>query len=316
MTAADVSSQLKLCRRTTPAGAATLASRRQSIRTLGAVDNAEELGRITLPLSDGSQVRLDQIARITDGHAERTTLAFRDGKPVIGFQIKRSNGYSDVSVANGVREAMARFQTAHPEVTITEASNTVQPIEDNYHGSMGLLYEGAILAVLVVWWFLRDVRATLLSAVALPLSVLPTFLVMYLAGFSLNTMSLLSLSLIIGILVDDAIVEVENIARHLRMGKTPYEAAMEAADEIGLAVIATTLTWWRCFCRRRSCPAFRASSSGSSAITAVGRGAVVAAGRAAAHADDGRLPDEAQPAMSRADGWLMTALSGLGARLS
>jgi multidrug efflux pump subunit AcrB len=242
VTAASVSSQLKYVQTDSSGGRGDVGDRRQSIRTLGAVQNVEELGRLTLPLSGGLQVRLDQIARITDGPAERTTLGYRDGKPVIGFQIKRSNGYSDVSVANGVREAVARFQAAHPEVTITEASNTVQPIEDNYHGSMGLLFEGAILAVLVVWWFLRDGRATFLSAVALPLSILPTFLTMYLLDFSLNTISLLSLSLTIGILVDDAIVEVENIARHLRMGKTPYQAAMEAADEIGLAVIATTLT--------------------------------------------------------------------------
>jgi multidrug efflux pump subunit AcrB len=242
VTAGSVSSQLKNVQADNSGGRGDIGDRRQSIRTLGAVQNVEELGRLTLPLPGGSQVRLDQIARITDGHAERTTLAYRDGKPVVGFQIKRSNGYSDVSAANGVREAVARFQAAHPEVTITEASNTVQPIEDNYHGSMGLLYEGAILAVLVVWWFLRDARATFLSAVALPLSILPTFLTMYLLDFSLNTISLLSLSLTIGILVDDAIVEVENIARHLRMGKTPYQAAMEAADEIGLAVITTTLT--------------------------------------------------------------------------
>src|SRR5262249_53366406 len=153
-----------------------------------------------------------------------------------------SNGYSDVSVAKGAREAITHFQSAHPEVSISEASNTVQPIEDNYDGSMGLLYDGAILAVVVVGWFLRDGRPAFLSAIALPLPVLPAFLTISLLGFSLNLVSLLALSLTVGILVDDAIVEVENIARHLRMGKTPYRAAMEAADEIGLAVIATTFT--------------------------------------------------------------------------
>ncbi len=105
---------------------------------------------------------------------------------------------------------------------------------------MHLLYEGAFLAILVVWWFLRDWRATLISATALPLSIIPAFGFMALAGYSLNIITLLSLSLVVGILVDDAIVEIENIERHLLMGKTPYQAAMEAADEIGLAVIATT----------------------------------------------------------------------------
>jgi multidrug efflux pump subunit AcrB len=118
----------------------------------------------------------------------------------------------------------------------------VTPVEEEYDGSLALLYEGAILAVLVVWLFLRDWRATFVSAVALPMSVIPAFIGMYLLGFSINVVTLLALSLVIGILVDDAIVEVENIVRHLRMGKTPYQAAMEAADEIGLAVIATTFT--------------------------------------------------------------------------
>ena len=107
---------------------------------------------------------------------------------------------------------------------------------------MKLLYEGAALAVLVVFLFLRDWRATFVSAVALPLSAIPTFFVMHLMGFTINVVTLLSLSLVVGILVDDAIVEIENIMRHLRMGKTPFQAAMEAADEIGLAVIATTFT--------------------------------------------------------------------------
>ena len=115
-------------------------------------------------------------------------------------------------------------------------------MQEEYEGSLHLLYEGAILAVLVVWLFLRDVRATFVSAIALPMSVIPAFIGMHLLGFSVNVVTLLALSLVVGILVDDAIVEVENIVRHLRMGKTPYQAAMEAADEIGLAVIATTFT--------------------------------------------------------------------------
>jgi multidrug efflux pump subunit AcrB len=206
------------------------------------VASAAGIAAISIPLGEGRYVRLDQIARITDARADRSTLAFRDGKPVIGFQVARSKGYSDVGVADGARAAVQAFAKAHPEVKIAEASDTVTPIEENYEGSMHLLLEGAALAILVVWWFLRDWRATLVSAAALPLSIIPTFGFMALAGYSLNTVTLLSLALVVGILVDDAIVEIENIARHLRMGKTPYEAAMEAADEIGLAVIATTFT--------------------------------------------------------------------------
>src|SRR5690606_21312588 len=134
------------------------------------------------------------------------------------------------------------LQAEHPDLSLTRTVDFVDIAQDEYDSSMRLLYEGALLAVVVVWLFLRDWRATIISAVALPLSVIPAFIGMYLLGFSVNIITLLALSLVVGILVDDAIVEVENIVRHLRMGKTPFQAAMEAADEIGLAVIATTFT--------------------------------------------------------------------------
>lgn len=242
VTPSDVSARLKATQKESSGGQGDIGGLRQSTRMIATVGTPAEVGAITVPLADGRYVRLDQIARISDGRAEPTTLAFRDGQPVIGFQVTRSRGYSDVGVADAVREAVSRFQQAHPEVTIAEASNTVAPIEDNYEGSMHLLIEGALLAIVVVWWFLRDWRATFVAATALPLSVVPTFGFMALAGYSLNTITLLSLSLVVGVLVDDAIVEIENIERHLRMGKTPFQAAMEAADEIGLAVIATTFT--------------------------------------------------------------------------
>lgn len=239
---ASVSAQLKAAQQDSSGGQADLGGQRQSTRTLGAVASPEALAAFSIALTDGRYVRLDQIARIKDSHAERSSLAYINGKPVVGVQLTRSRGYSDVTVAKEARAALEKFNQAHPEVQLKEVSNTVQPIEDNYEGSMHLLLEGALLAVLVVWWFLRDLRSTLVAAAALPLSIIPAFGFMYLAGFTLNTVTLLSLSLVVGILVDDAIVEVENIARHLRMGKSPYQAAMEAADEIGLAVIATTFT--------------------------------------------------------------------------
>ncbi len=242
VTPSDVSTQLKATQKEASGGETYVGGQKQSSRTLATVGSAAEVAAITLSLGDGRYVRLDQIARITDTNAERTTMAFRDGKKVIGFQIKRSQGFSDVGVANDIRASLKKFSAAHPEVHIVEASNTVTPIQENYEGSMELLLEGAVLAVLVVGWFLRDMRATLIAAAALPLSIAPAFAFMALAGYSLNTITLLSLSLVIGVLVDDAIVEIENIERHLLMGKTPYQAAMEAADEIGLAVIATTFT--------------------------------------------------------------------------
>lgn len=242
VTPSDVSNQLKAVQRESSGGQGDVGGQRQSARMIATVESIEAIGEITIPLADGRWVRLDQIARISDGHAERSSHALHDGRQVVGFQVTRSLGFSDVGVTNDVRDAIAEFSRQNPQVTITEVSDTIEPVVDNYQGSMMLLLEGAILAILVVWFFLRDWRSTFIAAVALPLSILPTFAFMWLAGYSLNMVTLLSLALVVGILVDDAIVEVENIERHLLMGKTPYRAAMEAADEIGLAVIATTFT--------------------------------------------------------------------------
>lgn len=242
VTPAQVSAQLKSVQKESSGGEGAVGGQRQAARTIATVGTAAEIAAITIPLADGRYIRLDQIARVRDSHADRTTIAYQDGVEIIGFQITRSRGYSDVEVAQQVDEAVQRLGEANPGVEFERAANSVEPVVDNYEGSMHLMIEGAVLAVLVVWWFLRDWRATLVAATALPLSVLPTFGVMALAGYTLNTVTLLALSLVVGILVDDAIVEVENIERHQRMGKSPYQAAMEAADEIGLAVVATTLT--------------------------------------------------------------------------
>jgi multidrug efflux pump subunit AcrB len=242
LSAATVSSQLKSVQSDTSGGRAEIGDARQAIRTLGAVSSVEELRRLAIPLPSGALVRLEEIGSVTDNFADLSSIAYLDGEPVIAVQVKRSNGFSDIGVASAIRTAMKDFGAANPDVDIVEAYSTVDPIIENYDGSMHMLYEGALLAIVVVWLFLRDWRATFLSAVALPLSVIPTFLVMYLADYSLNTVTLLALSLVVGILVDDAIVEIENIARHLQMGKSAKQAALEAADEIGLAVIATTLT--------------------------------------------------------------------------
>jgi multidrug efflux pump subunit AcrB len=206
------------------------------------VQTAEDLASLPIPLAGGRYVRLDQIAKVEDTYAERAMYALWNGKQVVGFQITRTKGAGEVDTAKRVREAVAKLAAEHPQVTITEAYDTVTSVDENYKGSMMLMIEGALLAILVVWIFLRDFRSTIVSAAALPLAILPTFAMIYYLGYSLNLLTLLALALVVGVLVDDAIVEVENIVRHLHMGKTPYQAAMEAADEIGLAVIATTST--------------------------------------------------------------------------
>ncbi|MDZ7813578.1 MAG: efflux RND transporter permease subunit [Ideonella sp.] len=241
-TAADVSRQLKAVQQEASAGRADLGGAEQTVRTVATVQSAAELAALELSLSDGRRVRLDQVASVKDTVAEVRSVALRDGQPVVGFEISRARGASEVEVAEAVAKVLITLREKHPDVQFNEVYNQVDPVTENYDGSLALLYEGAFLAVVVVWFFLRDWRATLVAATALPLSVIPAFIGMYALGFSLNVVTLLSLSLVVGILVDDAIVEIENIVRHLKMGKTPYQAAMEAADEIGLAVIATTFT--------------------------------------------------------------------------
>ncbi len=241
-TAAEISRQLRQVQQEASGGRAALGGAEQTVRTIATVASAEELARLQIALADGRRIRLDQVASVRDTVAEQRSAALLNGKPVVGFEITRSRGAGEVEVAAGVRARLDELRAQHPEVTFTEAFNFVDPVQENYDGSMWLLYEGALLAILVVWFFLRDWRATLVAATALPLSIIPAFGVMWLMGFSINVVTLLAMSLVVGILVDDAIVEIENITRHLRMGKTPFQAAMEAADEIGLAVIATTFT--------------------------------------------------------------------------
>ena len=239
-TAADISRQLRAMQRESAGGRIDLGSGEQPVRTLANVASVAEMRPLQLSLGDGRRIRLDQVAQIDDAVAEPRAAALLNGKPVVGFEVTRSRGAGEVEVGVGVQKALAELHAANPDIEFTEAFNFVTPVEEEFQGSMTMLYEGGLLAVLVVWLFLRDWRATFISAMALPLSVIPAFLGMDYLGFSLNVITLLALSLVIGILVDDAIVEVENIVRHLRMGKTPYQAAMEAADEIGLAVVATT----------------------------------------------------------------------------
>ncbi len=241
-TAAEISRQLRLVQSESAGGRTDLGGSEQPVRTLATVKSAAELAKLELSLNDGRRIRLDQVATVSDTVAEPRSAALMNGQPVVGFEVSRSRGESEVVVGAAVVKALGDFKAQHPDLVLTEAFNFVQPVQEEYDGSLKLLYEGAILAVVVVWLFLRDWRATLVSAVALPLSVIPAFMGMYLLGFSINVVTLLALSLVIGVLVDDAIVEVENIVRHLRMGKSPYQAAMEASDEIGLAVVATTFT--------------------------------------------------------------------------
>lgn len=241
-TAADISRQLRRIQQEASGGRIDIGGAEQSVRTIATAQSAEQLAGMEVTLSDGRRLRLDHVATISDTVGERRSAALLNGKSVVSFEIVRSRGAGEVDVAEGVQSELQRLQSLYPDIIVEEAFNFVEPVVENYEGSMYLLYEGAVLAIIVVWFFLRNGRATLVAATALPLSAIPTFAAMQWLGFSVNGVTLLSLSLVVGILVDDAIVEIENIMRHLSEGKTPFQAAMEAADEIGLAVIATTFT--------------------------------------------------------------------------
>jgi len=241
-TASDVSRQLRKIQAEYPGGEGRVGGLEQSVRTTGTIASAQELAALPIVLGDGRTVRLDTIADVRDQASERRQLALLDGKTVIGFEVVRAWGASALDVAESSRQAVERLGAQHPGVKFKEVSSTVDFIRRSYSSSMEMLFEGAILAVIVVWVFLRDWRATFISAAALPLAIIPTFWAMHLLGYTLNLLTLLALSLVVGMLVDDAIVEVENIVRHLRMGKKPLEAATDAAIEIGMAVVATTLT--------------------------------------------------------------------------
>jgi len=242
LTAADVNRALRASNVDLTGGSGDFGGRDQSIRTLGAVKSIEELRKLNVPVAGGRHLTLSDVATVTDSWAEPKSFARVNGQTVVSFGVFRGKGESDVEINERAKVAIADLQAATPEVAITRVDDSVTFTEGNFDSAMETLLEGAILSVIVVFLFLRDFRATLVSAVALPLSIIPAFWAIDLMGFSLNLVSLLGITLVVGILVDDAIVEIENIVRHIKMGKSPWRASLEAADEIGLAVIAISAT--------------------------------------------------------------------------
>ncbi|MCX8996681.1 efflux RND transporter permease subunit [Rhizobiaceae bacterium BDR2-2] len=242
ISAADVNAQLRGINADLGSGRGQVAGAEQAIRTLGDARNVADLAGTTISIGDGRFVKLSELGTITDTYEEPVSFSRFNGQPVVTFAVFRSKGASEVTVAETVTGILDTLSAEHRNVSIEKVDDAVYFTYGNYEAAMHTLMEGALLAVVVVFLFLRNWRATLIAAVALPLSAVPTLWIMEIMGFSLNLVSFLALTLATGILVDDAIVEVENIARHIKMGKTPYRAALDAADEIGLAVIATSFT--------------------------------------------------------------------------
>jgi multidrug efflux pump subunit AcrB len=242
LTAAEISRRLRATNVDVAGGRAEIGGRDQAIRTLAGTKTLDRLSGLMIGLPMGGEVRLEDLGTVTDTVAVPRTFARYNGDPIVGLAIWRSKGNSDVDVARAVQQKIDEITKAYPDVELRPIDNSVDFTVGNYDAAIHTLFEGAALAVIVVFLFLRDIRATIIAAVSLPLSIFPAFWALDLLGFSLNVVSFLAITLSTGILVDDAIVEIENIVRHIRMGKSPYQAAIDAADEIGLAVIAISLT--------------------------------------------------------------------------
>ena len=242
-TADMVNAQIRALNIDLPGGRGKVGGAEQTVRTLGSSPTVARLAATQIALPNGNTVRLDTVGKVLDGSSEERNLAFMDGKPVVSFWVLRSNGSNLVDVENGVDQKLEQLRKTLPkDLEISKIRSHGRYIRDSYSATLDSLIIGALLSLLVIWLYVRDKRATIISSLAIPLSIVPTFAMMKWAGFTMNGMSLLALALVIGILVDDAIVEIENIVRHLRMGKNPFDAACDAADEIALAVIATTMT--------------------------------------------------------------------------
>ncbi len=243
VTATQINAALRQVNLNAAGGRAEVAGSRQAVRVLGNAESAFELSNTEVGISGGRTIRLSDVANVRDSFSEITSIAKHNGKPVVTFSIARARGESDVSVFDETVKELGKIEKEqNGRVHFIQLFSSVGYTKDQYKSSMSAMVEGAVLAVIVVFFFLRDWRATIVSAIAIPLSSIPTFWLMSLIGFTLNTMSLLALGLVAGVLVDDAIVEIENIVRHMRMGKSAYQAAIDAADEIGLAVVATTFS--------------------------------------------------------------------------
>lgn len=241
VTAAQVNQQLRALNLNAAGGRAEIAGSEQSVRVLGNARSAFALGETKINTGRGEAIKLSDIATVRDLYAEQRNVAKMNGRQVTSFSMAKSKGSSDVSVYDDAVKLLKKMEAENPKVKFRLLFTTVEYTREQYVSAIEAMIEGAVLAVLVVFVFLRDWRATAISALAIPLSAIPAFWFMDLMGFTLNGISLLALSLVAGVLVDDAIVEIENIVRHMRMGKTAFQASIDAADEIGLAVLATTM---------------------------------------------------------------------------
>ncbi|AFY53623.1 cation/multidrug efflux pump [Rivularia sp. PCC 7116] len=243
ITATQVNDQLRAFNINLPGGRAEIGGSEQSIRTLGSAQSVDILRNYEIILPNGGSVALSTLGNVEDSFGEVRQTARLNNKPVVAFQVLRSTGSVMVAVEEGAKAEVEKLKKTLPQDVKMELIFTRATfVRNSYESTMNELLIASVLAVIVILLFLRNWRATLITAVTLPLSIIPTFGVMFALGYTLNNMTLLGLGLAVGNLVDDAVVEIENMERHLGMGKEPKQAAFDSSAEMGLAVIATSAT--------------------------------------------------------------------------
>ena len=213
-----------------------------SLRTQGQYKAATQIEDVILRSSGGSTVRVKDVGEVVDGFQDRTSTTRLNGEDAVSFSVRKQSGANSVEVQRKLDAALAKAMPIFPALQIKTVHTDAEMIMENVTDVRGHIIFGGIMAVLVVFVFMRDWRSTLITALALPTSVIATFFFMYAIGFTINMMTLMALSLVIGILIDDAVVVRENIYRHMEHGEDPYTAARNGTSEIGLAVMATTFT--------------------------------------------------------------------------
>ena len=245
----EVVAAIQRANRDLPAGNIKMGDAEQMVRVEGRIRNPRDFGRIIVTTrgnavylqQGGLPVHLDQVAEIIDGEAEPESLARIDGKPALGLSVFKVQGSNVVEIGEGVQKAVEELQARLPEdVRIVTVQSNAEFVKASLAGVKETILEGATLTVLIVFLFLHSWRSTVITGLTLPISVIATFIAVYAFGFTLNMITLMALSLCIGLLIDDAIVVRENIVRHLGMGKNHHDASRDGTEEIGLAVMATT----------------------------------------------------------------------------
>ena len=226
-----------------PAGNLVQGPRQLLLRTMGKFTSVDDFNKVIVASPGGKPVHLSDVAAVSDGVKERTSFARVEGKQAVGLNILKQSGSNTVRVADAVRDQIERLKKELPaDLRVTMAKDNSTFIRDSVNDVLFDIVYGGLLAVIVVYLFLANARPTVISALALPTSIIASFIIMFALNFTLNVMTLMALSLAVGLLIDDAIVVIENIYRHMHMGATPMEAAKAATSEIGLAVMATTFT--------------------------------------------------------------------------